>query len=290
MLKQLLLVALLAWEGVRAWPEGQPNCFLEGEWTDPQGLEIMKMEKQEFPQQGMKQVLLLSYNTTKHQMMGATQLRDPRVAAVEVRQMKKRKRAALWGREEDIMLALACQNEALWVLQIPLDKSTLDMRVFTLHRQKTYLAEEPIRPTPEVDSSRNIVINITLPQPSNHHQEDAVNSMPSDNDDAIDELSEDEQSQSGADDENNGNDTEEEESTYDAEEGDSSSDTDREEGESSQQDESDEDEYLWIDRDPMYWTGIEDDECGDAEYDIDEDNDYPFLKEFEVNAEKFIDA
>lgn len=54
MLKRLLLVALLTWVGVRAWPEGQPNCFLEGEWTDPQGLEVMRIEKQALPQHGME--------------------------------------------------------------------------------------------------------------------------------------------------------------------------------------------------------------------------------------------
>ncbi|KAK3887450.1 hypothetical protein Pcinc_008452 [Petrolisthes cinctipes] len=56
------------------------------------------------------------------------------------------------------------------------------MRVFTLQRKDH--TEEPAQ---EIDPSRNIVINITLPQLPNNQQEDAINS----DNEASDELSED---------------------------------------------------------------------------------------------------
>lgn len=46
---------------------------------------------------------------------------------------------------------------------------------------------------------------------------------------------------------------------------------------------------MWTDRDPMYWTDIDEDEdeCGDAH---DESIDYPFLEEFEIDGVEFIGA
>ncbi|KAK4317451.1 hypothetical protein Pmani_011457 [Petrolisthes manimaculis] len=62
------------------------------------------------------------------------------------------------------------------------------MRVFTLQRKDH--TEEPAH---EIDPSRNIVINISLPQLHNNHQEDAINS----DYEASDEFSEDSEIDTG---------------------------------------------------------------------------------------------
>lgn len=75
---------------------------------------------------------------------------------------------------------LTCQNDALWVLQIPLGNSTQNMRVFTLPKAPIQAhQDDPHSPLyPSSTPSRYIVVNITLPkhQPESFQHEDAPES------------------------------------------------------------------------------------------------------------------
>ncbi|KAK3851978.1 hypothetical protein Pcinc_041415 [Petrolisthes cinctipes] len=158
---------------VRAWPEGQPNCFINGTWSDPRGIEGLRIETRRMPEPYKpSEVVVVFYNTSSQLLKGAAPLRDLRVSAVEV-----------WEGQlssESHMLVLTCQNEALWVLQIPLGTSTQNMRVFTLPRAPIQKNQDDPQSSlyPSSTPSRHIVVNITLPKhnPVGFQHEDAVDS------------------------------------------------------------------------------------------------------------------
>lgn len=82
--------------------------------------------------------------------------------------------------KESHLLVMTCQNDALWVLQIPLGNSTQNMRVFTLPRAPIQKHHDDPQTSlyPSSTPSRHIVVNITLPkhQPESYQHEDALDS------------------------------------------------------------------------------------------------------------------
>lgn len=64
-----MLLWVLVWAvvgvSVKAWPEGQPNCFINGTWSDPRGLETIRVDTRKLKQpQQPSEVIVVFHNTT----------------------------------------------------------------------------------------------------------------------------------------------------------------------------------------------------------------------------------
>ena len=144
--------------GADAWPEGQPNCAVTGNWSDPEGRDRMGVTTGEMWNQTMYQVL---YNNSGTPFNGSGSLGDGRTAAVRV-----------MSGNESLQVTIVCQNNVLWVMQTPLHNSTRMIRVFTLSR-----VLPPIPPplpvqqdatSPPRDAPQFVLVNITLPRSGNN--------------------------------------------------------------------------------------------------------------------------
>lgn len=150
-MKYLILVMVL---GVAAtWPEGRPNCPIAGEWGDPEGAEVLLASLVQKDNNGS--TLEVQFNSTRDQYRGSAPVDDKRAAAVKVNS----------GQNDTLLLHLLCLNDALWVLQTPLNESPRMMRMFTFRRRQPPVPlQDTTSPAPSSSLPQFILVNISLPK------------------------------------------------------------------------------------------------------------------------------
>ncbi|KAK8745516.1 hypothetical protein OTU49_000236, partial [Cherax quadricarinatus] len=169
---KVLVVVLAATSPVWAWPEGQPNCPLKGEWEDVQGREGLVVEvlplppqttpprvparllsghkQQQQPQDSSMGTYLVNYYSTTGRYNGTTPVHDLKSTALEL--------SSTSGPTNTVLMLLTCSNDVLWALQTPQGNNQRVIRVFTLRKKIT------TPPSSIPTKTQVIVVNITLPK------------------------------------------------------------------------------------------------------------------------------
>ncbi|MPC93641.1 hypothetical protein E2C01_088778 [Portunus trituberculatus] len=156
-MKAIHFVLAVAVVVVQAWPEGQPNCGLAGNWSDPEKKDRMAIATNEVGNFTQHQV---TYNTSGKVFNGSGFLGDERAAAMTVK-----------SPNESLLVTMLCYNKDLWVMQTPLLNSQRVVRVFTLTRDEPppqpplpVAQDAATSPTGHGAAPRYFLVNITIPK------------------------------------------------------------------------------------------------------------------------------
>ncbi|MPC63664.1 hypothetical protein E2C01_057765 [Portunus trituberculatus] len=145
------------------WPEGQPNCNISGEWSDPLGAETLSAAV--VARGGNASTLEVAFNSTGGHYRGAAPLEDGKAAALKMTGTKN----------DSLLLHLLCLNDVLWAMQTPLYSSPRMIRMFSFRRREVPAPlQDTASPAPSSSAPEFILVNISLPkrQEDDHRQRD----------------------------------------------------------------------------------------------------------------------
>lgn len=165
-----VLVACLTTSAVWSWPEGRPNCALQGKWADPDGDQALQVEVRP-PDVSTFSV---TFNSSHGNYSGTASVMDVKAASFVLTRLEEGEEeypvdASFLSRDR-VLLLLTCHNDILWVLETPQGSCDALIRFMTFKRLVVKVEAPPTlnsevsNATPAPTTPQTIVVNIALPR------------------------------------------------------------------------------------------------------------------------------